>query len=376
MAEPRRPSRILMVRPSALGDVCRTVPVLASLRRAYPEAAIDWVVRERFVEAVSAHPALNGVIAFPRSRFAGSWRDPAAFGEMVRWFGGLRRGRYDLVIDCQGLGRSGLMTWVTGAPRRVGFQEAREFGWMGYNVRHRVARSMHTVDRMLALLEREGIEAVRDMRVYAPDVAQRWWEGHRGECGLGSARYAVLSPTASRASKRWPIERWGEVREALLDRGFNRVVVIGGPGEREQVRGLEAVGGARDSGVVNLVGATTVGEMMAVIAEADLVIGNDSAPLHMAVGFDRPCVGLFGPTDPALVGPYRRPEAVVRKHEPGAEKGANYRDRRLNDSLMGLISVGDVVERVDAVLASVGESGEPGRGGKVERGTEVRDTAW
>ena len=138
MLEPSQP-KILIVRPSALGDVCRTVPVLASLRRAWPEAVVDWVVQEEFAPAIAAHPALSEAITFPRTRLARWWRSPARARELWQWFGELRRREYDIVLDCQGLGRSGLITWATAAPRRVGLRRAREFAWLGYNVRCQVS---------------------------------------------------------------------------------------------------------------------------------------------------------------------------------------------------------------------------------------------
>ncbi|MDY7107831.1 MAG: lipopolysaccharide heptosyltransferase I [Planctomycetota bacterium] len=343
--------RILIVRPSALGDVCRSVPVLASLHRAHPQAAIDWVVRDSFRPAIAAHPALHEAIAFPRSRFARWWRSPAALSEMLRWGGDLRRRRYDLVIDCQGLGRSGLITSLTAAPRRVGWRDARELAWLGYNVRHRTPSDRHTVDRMLALLEAEGIEPVRDMRLYVAEDDRRWWADRHGEPDLGGAPYAVLAPTARWPSKRWPLDRWGELVKPLLKRGMKRLVVIGAPDERPQTDRLFGAGGGADAALVDLVGRLTIGQLMAVIAQANLVVAHDSAPLHLAVGFDRPCVGLFGPTDPGQVGPYRRPEAVVCRHRPGpGEKTVNYRATRLGDELMRLITVEDVLERIDAVL--------------------------
>src|SRR6185369_11864763 len=161
---PRMAERVLIIRPSALGDVARTVPALATLRAALPDAQIDWLVHDAFADAVRHHPMLKGVIEFPRQRFARFMRDRATTREVTAWARRLGDAKYDLVIDLQGLFRSGLMTRLTRAPRRVGFANAREIGWLGYNRRHHVDRSLHTVDRMLVLLEAEGFAPVRDMR--------------------------------------------------------------------------------------------------------------------------------------------------------------------------------------------------------------------
>lgn len=367
----KHPQRVLIVRPSALGDVCRTVPVLASLRAALPEAHIAWVVQDDFAAAIESHPALSEVIAFPRSRFGKWWRSPSRAGEVRKWFSDLRRRRFDVAIDCQGLSRSGLIVRASAAPLRIGLRSAREFAWVGYNCRVPEDDSplpAHTVERMLALLAPLGVPARRDMRLYVPPAAVQWWSAQRQAWGIRPAKpYAVLAPGSRWVSKRWPINRFADLVEPLFKRGFERVLIVGSPSEREQISPLNARfgghvfdPGANDSDapageapVIDLVGHTSIAQTMALIAEAGVVIANDSAPLHMAVGFDRPSVALFGPTDPAAVGPYARAECVVRAYQPtaGESEPANYKDDRLGDSLMRLISTSLVLQTLDRVLA-------------------------
>jgi ADP-heptose:LPS heptosyltransferase len=138
-------------------------------------------------------------------------------------------------------------------------------------------------------------------------------------------------------------------------RGFERVVVIGSPAESKQVQPLAAMNEKfRETVVVNLAGKTAIGQSMAVIAEAGVLIACDSAPLHIAVGFGRRCVGLFGPTDPARVGPYRMDHAVVRGVQSGARTSAasqDHKNAKLGDSLMRLISHTAVLECLDRVLS-------------------------
>ena len=144
------PQRILFIRPSALGDVVRSLPVVASLRAAFPEATIDWLVQTEFVDAVAAHPDVTAVIPFNRSRL-GRWYLPGGLRSIRTLVGQLRERRYDLVIDGQGLGRSGYLARATRAPRRVGPDDAREFGWLGYTQRVKRHKT-HTVERMLELV--------------------------------------------------------------------------------------------------------------------------------------------------------------------------------------------------------------------------------
>lgn len=340
MNEPRK---VLLIRPSALGDVCRTVPCLVSLRRTFPGAAIDWLVNEAFVPAVSSHPALTGTVPFDRKSFGEGIRKlrlsaPRSFLDVLK-----QRG-YDLVVDLQGLARSGIFSWATRAPRRVGFANAREFGWLGYTERHRVDASMHTVDRMLRLLELAGVRPVLDMRLYSSEAGRA-----EVPAALAGKRYAVVAPTSRWEGKRWPAERFAAAIPAMLEMGCDAVAVVGSKSEREQCVPLLSLA-ARDGRVVDLLGATSVAGLMAVVEGAALVLANDSAALHMAVGFDRPLVALFGPTRVELVGPFRR-EADVIQHLR-QDDVFEHKNTPAGRAMMERISVEEVVRAVSRRLAN------------------------
>lgn len=281
------PRRILLIRPSALGDVCRTVPVLASLRARFPEARIDWLVQEGFEPAVTAHPALTTVVTFPRRAVALGrlWR-PGAARRLRAFLRSLAEPAYDLVIDCQGLGRSGFFARATGAPRRVGYANAAELGWLGLTERHAIDRQRHTVDRMLALVERAGIPPVLDMRLYTTEA-----DRIAADDLVRADRYALIAPTSRWPGKRWPIDRYAELARALLTTSLDAIVIVGGPDEREQCASiLEVV--RHEPRLRDAVGRTSIGTLMALVERAAIVVANDSAPVHMAVGFERPLVAL------------------------------------------------------------------------------------
>lgn len=344
-ADPAGPRRVLIVRPSALGDVCRTVPVLVSLKRAWPQAHVDWLVQDGFADAIAAHPDLTRVVLFPR-RGLGRWytREGAALGRKL--VSQLHAARYDLVLDCQGLARSGLLTRATGAAIRVGHADARELAWLGYTHRVDAAGAVHTVDRMLTLVEALGVPAVRDMRLYAVpgDLAAVDADGR-----FAGRRFAVLAPTSRWPGKRWPAERFAELARELLTRGFERVVLVGGANERDQCAPLVQLAG-REPRVVDLVGATTVGGLLAVIARSSLVVANDSAALHMAVGLDKPLVGLFGPTDVAKVGPYGRERDVIQHVRPGER--LDHKNEAAGRAMMDRIVVAEVLQRIGSGMST------------------------
>ena len=309
--------------------------MLASLRRAWPDAEIDWLVQDAYAPAIEQHPALTRIVPFPRKRF-GVMLKRGRVGEVLGFLSSLRKSEYDLVLDCQGLLRSGIFAFFTRAPRRLGFADAREWGWLGVNERVAVPSSMHTVDRMLALVGALGIEAVPDMRLYAREVERN---RVRRDAALAPRRYVVIAPTSRWAAKRWPPERFAAVAESLLASAAVAVVLVGAASERDQVRPLLDLA-ARDSRVIDRVGSTSIAELMALVESAALVIANDSASLHMAVGFDRPAIGLFGPTRVDLVGPYRR-EGDVIQHVTSADHLDHKHDS--SAALMERISVDEVV---------------------------------
>ena len=345
--------RVLLVRPSALGDVARTVPALVTIRNALPEATIDWVVQPAFADVVRHHPAVHEVVPFDRDHLGRMWRSVSAFGAGRQWLRALRDRRYDLAIDLQGLLRSGLITRFSGAPRRLGFANAREYGWLGCNVRFNVPERMHTVDRMLRLLELAGFAPSHDMTLYVGQADAQWAAEELRSVCVGDEPFVALAPTARWLSKCWPIERYIELARRLLDTRIagGHLVVLAGPGERAQVQPL--LDALADTGRVHLP-ATRVGQMAALLARAGLLVCNDSAALHIAVGLARPIAAVFGPTDPALVGPYRRPDTVIR---PDRQQ-ANHNDfrRRPNDQS---VIAGVTLEQVWAVVEQQLDTAHP-----------------
>ncbi|MBK7406081.1 MAG: glycosyltransferase family 9 protein [Phycisphaerales bacterium] len=331
------PGRILLIRPSALGDVCRTVPVLVSLRRAYPGARIDWLVQDTFADAVRAHPALTGVLPFPRRALGEAMRG-ARFGEVSRFLGLLRAPSYDLVLDAQGLFRSAWFAWATRSPRRVGHRGARELGWLFYTECERGSEGRHTVDRMLALVAAAGVEPCREMRLHTPAPER---EQALADPALAGP-FALLAPATRWPGKQWPADRFAAVAEGLLREGLvERVVLVGTKGEREQCGPLLALA-AREPRVLDRMGGTTVAGLMAMIERSALVVANDSAAVHMAVGFDRPLVALYGPTRVGLVGPYGR-DADVLQHVTAGDR-LDHKDHHAGRLQMERIGVDEVLD--------------------------------
>ena len=294
------PQRVLIIKPSAIGDVVHTLPVWNLLRRHWPVAQFSWLVTPTCAGLLDGQPDLN-VLRFERGRLARAWRSPSAAGEL----GSLRqllRGQFDLVIDLQGLFRSGWLAWETRAPVRIGFATAREFAPLFYT--HRVpidTPEQHALARYLKLIAALGCPTAP---VEFPFVVSEADRAHVASLIANDSPYAVLLPGTNWPTKRWPVERFAELVGPLRERFGLTSVVAGGAGDVEIAKQVP--------GEINVAGQTTLPQLVALLQRASLVIANDSGPMHIAAALGRPLVTLFGPTNPVRTGPYGRDDAVLR----------------------------------------------------------------
>ncbi len=296
---------MLIVKPSALGDVVHALPVLALLRAKWLSARIDWLIAPAFASLLDGHPLVDDVIPFHRrNRDAVS---PLASGtdflELMRL---ISDRNYDLVIDLQGLLRSGMLTWASGAPTRIGFACAREGASLGYNLRvESRGTERHAIERYLDVAEELGLGRGPVRFPFHVSDADR----AAVDALLADIRgdFAVLLPGTNWPTKRWPAESYVMLGERV-ERELGLRVVVAGAGD--------AVGIAarmRDARVVDLAAKTkTIPQLVELLRRAALVICNDSGPMHIAAALDRPMVALFGPTNPVRTGPYLRDDAVLR----------------------------------------------------------------
>ena len=305
------PANILVVKPSSLGDVVHTLPVVSELRRHFPAARISWLVNASLVDIARTSPYVDEIIPFDRERWRGVFGvalDAMGFAGVC---GDLRGRRFDLVMDLQGLFRSGFLTRITNAPVRLGFLNARELGHVFYNARVMPPKAtMHAVDRYLATLKRIGIAPGE------PDFAMRInpralvsVEGmlaafrDRAEGPL-----LVISPFTRWPTKEWPMEHYAAVVSEARRRWDCRVVISASAADEARASGLAAM--APDA--VNLAGRTDLAAAIALLSKGDVIVTGDSGPMHIADALGVPMVAIFGPTDPDRTGPYRQRDAVVR----------------------------------------------------------------
>lgn len=303
--------RILIIKPSSLGDVATAMPILTDIRRAWPDAQIDWLIHPSLADLLRGHEAIHELIPFDRKQLGPWWYKPAATKLLTQLIRRLREAHYDDVIDAQGLFRSAFLTRITGAKVRIGFANAREGAPLVYT--HKVTlpkKPQVAVVRMRQLLQPLGIpfDGPAEARMPVnPEAAARV------AALLGPAPRIMLIPGARWDTKRWSGDGYIEIGRRLVAAGMP-IAILGSPDEKtlcDAIAGL-ILPSREDPRLVNLAGRTKMADMIAALASAKLIIGNDSGPLHVAVALNRPTVSIYGPTNPEFVGPYGQLDRVVR----------------------------------------------------------------
>jgi heptosyltransferase-1 len=287
--------RILITRLSAVGDSVQTMPLVTALRKKLPRAKIVWAVERGASPLVAAHPAVDQVVVIPRKLLA---KPHAAW--QVR--GELAALQIDLAIDPQSLSKSATVAWLSGAPRRIGFESpsGREISpWLNNDLV--TARSVHMVDKYLELLRPLGIDQPEvDFGLAAPAAAREAMEAVVGRPEFADG-FAVLNPGAGWDSKRWPWQRHAEVARHLGHiRGLPSLVVWAGERELAWARSIVE----QSEGHAFLAPRTSLLELAALLERARLMVASDTGPLHLAAAIGTCCVGMFGSTRREICGPY------------------------------------------------------------------------
>lgn len=298
--------RFLISRLSAIGDCVLTMPLACALRDAFPNAWIGWLVEKTASPLLQGHPALDEVIIAPKHVL----QKPR---ELWKLWGQLKALRVDITLDPQGLLKSSTLAWLTGAKRRIGFTPpvGRE-GSAWLNNELVTSRCSHVVDRYRELLGSLGVEPgtvrfdvprpVQNMRSMAAWLASQH---------MDRKPFAVLNPGAGWDSKLWPAERYAEVSRYLeAENDLRSVVVWAGERERDWARLIVE----KSAGAAVMAPNTSLPDLAALLRRSTIYVGSDSGPTHLAAAVGCPCIGIYGPTNPAECGPYGPGHQVVQAY--------------------------------------------------------------
>lgn len=300
MLKTKKYKKILIVKPSSMGDVIHSFPVLNALKDFSPSSEIHWVIARGLEGLIEGHPMVNKIWIIDKDKWKKINSITKTLDEILTLSKSLREQKYDMVIDLQGLLRSGLITGLSNSPIRIGFKKGREFSPIFYNIRVKTQENIHAIQRYMKVLEVLGCSYDKiefPMPLIKPsksvqDIIARY------------SPYYVVVPGARWKTKQWFPERFSEVISTLD--GYS--IIVGSTSDR--VIG-ESISHQSKEKAVNIAGDTTIQELICLIRHAKGVISNDTGPMHIAAALNKPLVAVFGPTSPLRTGPYSRNCQVV-----------------------------------------------------------------
>jgi heptosyltransferase I len=330
-----RLDRICIVMMSAVGDAVHVLPVINALRRAHPASRITWVLQPGPATLVRGHPAVDEIILFDRSKGVAGMREVISQ---------LRSREFDLLIDLQVYFKAGVITGLSGAKRRLGFDRARarDANWLFTTERIPAHPVQHVQDQYFEFLDYLGIISVPMQWGLGPRGAELEWQ--KEFVSQFERPIAAVVVATSKPAKDWIPERWADVADVLSEKYGMQVVLVGGNSAREKHAAETIIEASKHkphsalgSGLRNLV---------SILDASELVLSPDTGPLHMSVALDRPVISLMGYTDPRRTGPYRRfHDLIIDAFHDGGDDGpitmATKQDR------MERIAVADVAEKLE-----------------------------
>ncbi len=300
---------ILITKPSSLGDIVLALPALRALRMSFPEAKISWLIRPEFAQLIENHPHLDEIITFDRKLLARAWFHPSAFGALMSLIRKLRRSKFDIVFDFQGLFRTASLAWLSGCKTRFGKATAREFATIFYT--HKIIHyieNIHVVDYYMKIIQTAGasdfgVEFVFPQNPGAEDSVGKLLTSY----GIQD-NYAVLISGSVHQDKCWPPERFAQLADMISSQYGLSIVATGSVSEAKIV---EKVKENSNVTIVSLAGQTSLSQLVALLKRAKLVVSNDTGPGHIAAALGVPLVMMFGRANPIMLEPYRRKDCVM-----------------------------------------------------------------
>jgi heptosyltransferase I len=308
------PHKILIVKPSSLGDIVHSLPFLNALSKCFSTAEIHWVIAKGFEGLLEGHPMIYRLWIIKKDSWKKVRNARSTIQEIKLLFRQLKQEKYDLVIDLQGLLRSGMITSATGSPLRIGFKEAREGSRVFYTDTVEGGKNIHAVERYLKMAEFLGCnisEIVFPLPVSKSPSSlilhPSSYDVHPSSF-INSDGYAVFIPGARWKTKRWPAEKFGRLASLL---NVNTVII----GSKSDSSIADQIVALSNGKAVSLAGKTELKDLINIIGRARFAVSNDSGPMHIAAALGIPVFAIFGPSDPVRTGPYGKGHTIIRSNE-------------------------------------------------------------
>jgi lipopolysaccharide heptosyltransferase II len=301
--------KILILKPSSLGDVIQALPVLRLVKCHLPASEIFWWIDSALAPLLEGDPDLAGIVRFERKR----WASPRHWPEMFRSIRRMRAQNFDWVIDLQCLARSGAFAWLANGKFLIGLDEVREGARGFYDLAvRRASFHTHAVDWYLAVLPpldvpvHKNFQWLPERPAIAAAVKSKWQ--------TDGTRWIAIQPGARWPNKRWPVQNFAELVRLLAGSFSDAHFAILGNNDDKPLG--EAISRAEPARCLNLCGRISLPEMIEWLRLSELMITNDTGPMHVAAALGTPLVALFGPTEPRRTGPYGQLENILRINLP------------------------------------------------------------
>jgi len=306
----RKPTKVLLVRLSAIGDVVHTLPVAAAIKRSFPETHLTWAVEDRCAEVVACNPYVDEIIAVPRHRWRKRRWKMSTWVEGIEFFRDLRKHRFDLALDIQGLMKSAVIAGLSGAPVRLGYHWQREGARLFVRPVPKVPEHKHVVQQYLDVARYLGAVAEPiEFGLRVPAESQEVARALLDSVGI-TDRYLVVNPSAGKDVKRLPTETLAE----MVDRSEDAQTPVVLVGHTNDIALGEAVTAHARHQIRNLIGKTRLTELAAVLESATAHLSGDTGSAHIAAALGVPVVSVYGPTDPARSGPFGQEAGVISRY--------------------------------------------------------------
>ena len=347
--------RILILRLSAVGDVLRTLPAVMALRKHLPSSHIAWVVEEPSKTLLESQPEIDQVILFPRKRWTEGMKSIGkvwkTFKEMGQFFLEVRKEKFDFVLDFHGIIKSGMISFLSGSPKRIGYdrKSSKEGNFLLSNIKVQLPKEkISRYRRNFALLKGVGLEVKDfDARLHIPQRDKEYIESFLVKLNppLRRPSIAIHAGTNPKAVfKRWMPGHYAQLADRLIRELHATVIFTWGPEELESVEAIRKEMTEQSVLGPETESLTQLGELF---KHCDLYLGGDTGPMHIASLMGTPVLAIYGPTDPVLHEPLGR-HKKVRK-----EVGCNpCRNRSCKDlKCLKIITVDDVFKATKEILS-------------------------
>ncbi|MCD4717553.1 MAG: glycosyltransferase family 9 protein, partial [Desulfobacterales bacterium] len=311
----KTPKSILIIKLSAIGDVVQTLPFLEVLRENFPNARIDWLVEEQAFQIIAGHPGLDRVVVSRRnlwkSRLLQFKSCMSVIREVKVFLKELRSYEYDLVVDLQGLLKSGVLIGLSKGKRKIGMAGAREGGWAFLNERPvPVDYDEHAIDRYLRVAEYLECDiSSRNGHIPVSDSDKKWVDDLLNVNGIQKRTLVAINPMARWKTKLWEPERFAVLANRITDELSCKVIFTGSNTDRNV---LEDISRKMERRPINLAGRTSLKQLAYLFTRCAALVTTDTGPMHIAAAMGCRVVALFGPTAPWRTGPYGQSHKVIR----------------------------------------------------------------